>query len=172
MVLPYLSPACVVVIHDTAYHMFLDKPPGGPCGLLFSVIRGEKYSLIESGDSWFLPNIGAVVCDGSNRTDAISVFNLLSLRWEQQPFTPESIQDIRAFFSKHYSERELYWFDMSYENQIKQAQHKIQKEQKEQDKIQKEQIAISQEIKYPLSKKIKAYALFPWYLYRSLHKQK
>lgn len=156
MVLPYLSPKCVIVIHDITYHTRPGKPHGAPCGLLFSTIRGTKYSLKEEIGKSFLPNIGAIVCDETNWTDSFSVFNLLSLRWEYT-IAPETIKDIRGFFSRHYSEKELYWFDTSYSNQLMPNQIKAELQAKKQQTKQ-----------YSFSQKVKAYALFPWYLYRSI----
>lgn len=96
MIMPYLSPKCVIVIHDIAIHTWLGRSKGAPCCLLFSVLRGTKFSTkIESGDNR-LPNIGAVVCDEANWTDSFSVFNLLSLRWEYM-IAHETIEDIRSF---------------------------------------------------------------------------
>lgn len=162
MVMPYLSPKCVIVLHDVAYHTHLGKDQGGPCGLLFSVLRGEKYSLKVEGSGYdnLLPNIGAVVCDDVNWTDSFSVFNLLSLRWEYT-VPPLAIKDIRTFLSRHYSERELYWFDASYANQLAQDQFKTEQAKKS----RAEQL---RKIEYPFGKTIKAYVLFPWYLYRSI----
>lgn len=163
MVLPYLSDNCVVVIHDTAYHTFPDHPRGAPCSLLFSCIKGQKYSLMERKHKDYLPNIGTVVCDGSPMNDSFSIFNLLSLDWEYG-IKRETIASLRDFFSRHYSERELYWFDMCYSSQLSRLRREVTGEDNKPSQAEGKTAGGA----YPLSKKIKAYALFPWYLYRSL----
>lgn len=218
MVLPYLSPKCVIVIHDITYHTHPGKCQGGPCGLLFSAIRGTKYTLMEEDDAVLLPNIGAIVCDETNRADSFSVFNLLSLRWNYT-VAPEKIKDIREFFSRHYSDRELYWFDLSYLNQLEQDKLKAEQQAKSatqqgvnpaqikelekqlnliqprvqglekqinviQAWIQEQEKQINviqawiqeqekpQTKQYSFSQKVKAYALFPWYLYRGIKERR
>lgn len=159
-----------MVIHDIAFHTYTNSPKrSAPCGILFSAIRGEKYSLIEQKHEHFLPNIGAVVCYGTAGKDSFSIFNLLSLSWKYQ-ISPETIEKISSFFSRHYSERELYWFKTSYLNQVKLAQNETEKRQKLARARQEAELRKEEELKanFPLRKKIKAYALFPWYLYKSL----
>lgn len=166
MVMPYLSPKCVIVIHDITYHTWQGTPQGAPCGLLFSTLRGTKYSLKVEGNGTHLPNIGAVACDEANWTDSFSVFNLLSLRWEYM-IAPETIEDIKVFLSRHYSEKELYWFGASYSNQLEQAKNEAE-QNAIQAKSQIQELEKQQSEQYSFSKKVKAYALFPWYLYRSI----
>ena len=175
MVLPYMKKDGIIVIHDTCFHTFPNFPPSGTCNILFSTIRGIKFSPTHWVEK-YLPNIGAVQLEEKSFSDAWSIFNLLSLRWCYL-ITDQQIATMRRHFQKHYGAHEIFWFDQCCRYNL--DEDKKDREQKEL-RLQKEKASQQLQIqpkknlpkqKDSIGKKIasivKSYLFFPYYTYKS-----
>ncbi|TLD80924.1 class I SAM-dependent methyltransferase [Helicobacter sp. MIT 05-5293] len=105
MVLPYLKPNAVIILHDIAYHTFSPIPFGkhrNICALLFFALIGDKCIPPQYEPYGHLfQNIGSCTLDPNQNQYVELYFRLLHLPWTYIP----SQKDLDAFIShitKHY----------------------------------------------------------------------
>lgn len=102
MVLPYLKPNAVIILHDIAYHCFGHSKYANVCALLFHSIVGEKHIPAQySPYEYLFQNIGSCVLSAEQSRYYELYFRLLHLPWVYMP----SRKDISVFknhISKHY----------------------------------------------------------------------
>ena len=110
MVLPYLAPNAVIIIHDLAYHCLADKHHS-ICALLFHTLVGDKtippqYAPYEN----LFQNIGSCILSPNQSTHADLYFRLLHLPWVYMP-NAEDLAVFKEHITKHYSREYLLAFE-------------------------------------------------------------
>ncbi|WP_258222378.1 class I SAM-dependent methyltransferase [Brachyspira hampsonii] len=106
MVLPFLKKNATVIIHDVILSHF--DPfyyPMSSCNMLFSSLKGEKYTIEYDNDRNLfcgITNIGAVRLDDDILDRVTDYFYLLTNPWSYMP-TEEDFFYIKKIFSKYYN---------------------------------------------------------------------
>lgn len=104
MVLPYLAPNAVIILHDIAYHCLAPNKYSHICALLFLSLVGEKkipsqYAPYEN----IFQNIGSCVL-ASQQNDYLDLyFRILHMPWEYMP-SEEDLSIFKNHILKHYGE--------------------------------------------------------------------
>jgi predicted O-methyltransferase YrrM len=108
MVLPYLAPDAVVVIHDIALQTV--APLCYSNILLFQSLRGNRLLPDTTDREGFpFPNIGAVCL--TQEQEAVDLFRLLTLPWLHYMPTAHDLSAIRSLFAQHYEPKLLALYD-------------------------------------------------------------
>ena len=104
MVLPYLAPNAVIILHDIAYHCLSNNKHSNICALLFFALMGEKqlppqYPPYEN----IFKNIGSCVLN-SNQKDYFELyFRVLHMPWTYMP-PQKDLSVFKNHILKHYGE--------------------------------------------------------------------
>ena len=104
MVLPYLAPNAVIILHDIAYHCLAPNKYSHICALLFLSLVGEKkipsqYAPYEN----IFQNIGSCML-ASQQNDYLDLyFRILHIPWEYMP-SEEDLSIFKNHILKHYGE--------------------------------------------------------------------
>lgn len=99
-ILPYMKKNGVIVLHDTALHIFRDKQEENCNCILLSTIKGVKI-VPRCHETPYIPNIGAAILDDNAKERIFDIFNLLSLPWKYT-LNDEDIDILYNHFKKHY----------------------------------------------------------------------
>ena len=105
MILPFLKENAVIVIHDIAIHTFTSYRNSYSCGILISLLRGEK-NLPRNSEHDYGPNIGAVVLSNDIKESVWGVFYALTLPWGDT-FKNKEFVDIVSFLERFYSKEQV-----------------------------------------------------------------
>lgn len=111
MVLPYLAPNAVIILHDLAYHCGIQTRHHNICALLFHALVGEKeippqYSPYEN----LFQNIGSCVLSPNQSAYFDLYFRLLHLPWEYLP-SAEDLSVFQEHIARHYSKEYVVAFE-------------------------------------------------------------
>jgi len=108
MVLPYLAPGAVVVIHDIALQTV--APLCHSNILLFQALRGDHVLPDATDREGFpFPNIGAVCL--AHEQAVVDLFRLLALPWQHYMPTAHDLSAVRSLFARHYAPEMLALYD-------------------------------------------------------------
>lgn len=108
IVLPYLAPKAIIVLHDIALQTA--APLCFSNILLFQALRGERWMPHETDREGFpYPNIGAVRL--AQDQELGDLFRLLTLPWLHYLPTARDLSKMRELFAKNYSSEMLGLFD-------------------------------------------------------------
>lgn len=104
MVLPYLAPNAVIILHDIAYHCLAPNKYSHICALLFLSLVGKKeipsqYTPYEN----IFQNIGSCVLAPQQNNYFDLYFRILHMPWEYMP-SAEDLSVIKNHILKHYGE--------------------------------------------------------------------
>lgn len=115
VVLPFMSPDAVIVLHDVAYHHYCYKE-GVSTQVLLDAITGEKIIPFGEDKNYpnRMPNISAVRINKDSKKYIDSVFHAMTLPWYYLPKQIE-IDAYRFFYSKYYDRELVDVFDIAVE---------------------------------------------------------
>lgn len=105
MVLPFLKKNATVIVHDVILSHFDPFYTMSSCNMLFSSLKGEKYTIEYDNDRNLfcgITNIGAVKLDNDILDRVIDYFYLLTNPWSYTP-TEEDFFYVKKIFSKYYN---------------------------------------------------------------------
>ncbi|WP_304330923.1 class I SAM-dependent methyltransferase [Brachyspira innocens] len=100
-ILPYLKKNAILILHDTAYHSF--NPRSYTNGVLFSSLKGKKFTINENYFGAKFGNIGLIILDDDIKERIFDYFYLLTLPWNYM-ITKDDITISEEFILKHYGE--------------------------------------------------------------------
>ena len=106
MILPFLKENAVIVIHDIAIHTFASYRNNYSCGILISLLRGEKI-LPRNSEHDYGPNIGAVVLSNDIEDIIWGIFYALTLPWGDFTFKDKEFIEIVSFLERFYSKEHV-----------------------------------------------------------------
>jgi len=194
MILPYLKPDAIVVLHDVGLHTIdISKPwfhdPLTTNGTLFSALRGQRF--LPSKKSYeFFANIGAIKLAPDLREDLWPFFNLLTLPWKPAAHSwddakrsnwgylkAEEWSYMEEFVARHYPLDLQLFFQkiITYKDAHKHYNMGLdhQAAMRNDVELAKGRKTPVEERKHPVKTLIdfiKSYFIFPWYIYKTYKK--
>ncbi|MEI0611465.1 class I SAM-dependent methyltransferase [Brachyspira pilosicoli] len=113
VVLPFMKKNGIIILHDTCFHTYVEKiyehKHYYTNGLIFSVLKGEKYMLPEHAIK-NVGNIGAVKLSDDVMNYIFDYFYLLTLPWSYMP-NDEDFVFLKNIYSKYYDEELVDFFN-------------------------------------------------------------
>ena len=100
-ILPYLKKNAILILHDTALHSY--NPKNYTNGVLFSSLKGKKFTINENFFGAEVGNIGLIILDDDIKERIFDYFYLLTLPWNYM-ITKDDITISEEFILKHYGE--------------------------------------------------------------------
>lgn len=114
---PHMKKGGVVVLHDVNVCHIAGTSNDYATKLLFAVVTGNKYWMMEDETTGKAPNIAAFVLGDETEEHLKDVFYSLSLTWQYCP-SRTVFQKYRECISNQYSYDLLALFELAYEMQI------------------------------------------------------
>lgn len=115
VILPFLSPDAIVVLHDVAYHQYNTKE-GMATQILLNAATGIR--MLPMGEDKMtptrLPNIGAICVNDDTKKYIDAIFHAMVLPWYYLPKQSE-IKIYHDFYNKYYEKTMVDIFDTAVE---------------------------------------------------------